>query len=55
MAAAMAVGPVVKELERLKIPRVAAPRAALLATMQSNPRSLQTARHRKRDETPPIG
>ncbi len=39
MAAAMAVKPVVKELERMGIPRVAAPRAALLAAMRSNSRS----------------
>lgn len=55
MAAAMAVKPVVKELERMGIPRVAAPRAALLAAMRSNSRSFPAVRHRERDETPPIG
>ena len=40
----MAVQPVVKELDRMGIPRVGAPRAALLATMRSNPRSFRRRR-----------
>lgn len=43
-AACMAVAPVVRELERLGIPRVRAPRTRLLSTMSANPRSL--SRHR---------
>lgn len=39
-AACMAVAPVIGELERLGVPRVAAPRSRLLATMRANPRSL---------------
>jgi hypothetical protein len=41
MRAAIAIDPVVAELRRLGVPRVTAPRWALLAAMRSNPRSLQ--------------
>jgi hypothetical protein len=52
MAAAVAVAPVLTELVRLGVRRVAAPRTGLLTPMRSNPRSLpQVARHRERDET----
>ncbi|MBD8023780.1 hypothetical protein [Microbacterium gallinarum] len=56
MAAAIAVTPVVTELVRLGVRRVAAPRTGLLTPMRSNPRSLpRAARQRNRDETTPRG
>lgn len=55
MAAAIAVDPVVTELSRMGVPRVAAPHTALLSTMRGNPRSFPSARHRDRYETPPRG
>ncbi|WP_214468423.1 hypothetical protein [Microbacterium flavescens] len=52
MAAAVAVTPLVAELIRLGVRRIAAPRTALLTPMRSNPRSLpRAARQRSRDET----
>ena len=52
MAAAIAVAPLVAELERLGVRRIAAPRTALLTPMRANPRSLpRAARQRNRDET----
>lgn len=52
MAAAMAVAPVVRELERLRVPRIGAPPTFLLSTMRSNSRSFPEGKHRKRDEPP---
>jgi len=54
MAASIAVTPVIRELDRMAIPRISPPRAFLLTAMRSNPRSLPRsgAIHRKRDETP---
>ena len=52
MAAAVAVAPVVTELVRLGVRRVAAPRTGLLTPMRSNPRSFpHAARHHSRDDT----
>ena len=56
MAAAIVVTPVVTELVRLGVRRVAAPRTGLLTPMRSNPRSFpRAARQRNRDETTPRG
>jgi hypothetical protein len=54
LAASIAVTPVVRELDRMAIPRISAPRTFLLTAMRNNPRSLprSAAIHRKRDETP---
>lgn len=56
MAASTAVAPVINELQRMAIPRVGAPRAFLLSTMRSNPRSFPGpgpgGKHRRRAETP---
>ena len=52
-AASTAITPIVRELERMRIPRVSAPRSLLLSTVRDNPRSRPQRTSVPRDASAP--